>query len=783
MTALLLALAAQALSPQVMAEESTPEGYPPKTGLVDVRRVGEDTIALHFRDGYVIHHKIGQKRSDEQVVLDRPLNTDLAVQPGQYSLTLKDGKTLTPVGVHRKSKGTDFAWFTDTWVNGHAVNNRPDYAAEHWIYLKFAQPLGTNLNANIKALNASAQVTDGLSDSVHVNLLGYRPDDPAKFGYLYAWEGDAGCLDVKPYLQKSFRVVNAETGATAYQGMVQWRKPKDNPETHNVTDTPNGNYIDSDVADCDFSALNKPGHYYLEISSVGRSRVFEIQKDIYRQAFKTVMKGILGNRSGIDLEPPCVPYSRPAPHNTALTPGFKGMLKYTTSRYLDRSDPDASPNDTPAVKAGILGDLDVAGWYQDAGDWDSYEAHIQVPENLMLAYQLAPRNYTSGDLNLPDKLGDLPDILKEARWLPAFCYRLRHELLTRKYGTGGIGLRICGDYFGGDTGPDDVGQASWQDVHRIWTASGEDPVSTFGYAAIAANFALCLKQLGRPDPEKVDWAKEAVEAFDWAENHTKPGDEKKDDFNEHRIYALSGLALLTGQPGYTAKLDQATSGWKPGTWLWWSAQDGPALYLLTNSSAKDPKIEARFQDAMRATADAEMDSASKRALRWGGDWWMPMLVGQQTTPWIAPLAIECVLTKSKDPARSKAYFGAICTTADYFLGTNPLNQTWVTGLGPNFPRDPFTMDGWYEKGVYPRPGIIPYGPWLKGKSQPFGPWEADWANKSAYPPIDQWPGAERWFNSRCCPYTGEFTIHQDMAPAALAYGFLCSPVQQVAGTG
>src|SRR5580658_2903875 len=147
------------------------------------------------------------------------------------------------------------------------------------------------------------------------------------------------------------------------------------------------------------------------------------------------MMGILGNRSGIDLEPPYVPYSRPAPHSTQLTPGFMGMLKYTKSRFIDRKNPDSSPEDTPAVKAGIVGDLAVAGWYQDAGDWDSYESHIQVPWNLLLAYQLAPGNFGAGELNLPDKPSPLPDILKEAEWLPSFCYRLRHELLDRKYGT------------------------------------------------------------------------------------------------------------------------------------------------------------------------------------------------------------------------------------------------------------------------------------------------------------------------------------------------------------
>ena len=94
----------------------------------------------------------------------------------------------------------------------------------------------------------------------------------------------------------------------------------------------------------------------------------------------------------------------------------------------------------------------------------------------------------------------MPDILDEAAWLPRFCYRLRHELLRKNFGTGGIGLRIAGDAFGEDekTLPDGkkVGQGSWEDVDRTWAASGEDPWSTYRYAGAAAQLAHCLN-LGR----------------------------------------------------------------------------------------------------------------------------------------------------------------------------------------------------------------------------------------------------------------------------------------------
>lgn len=754
----------------------------PELGVVDVRLADSKTVVIHFRDGYVRHHELGKSRSEETVILAFPLNTAMAATPDLYSVSSNDdpkfAKPIHPEKIYRKTKGTDFAWFADSWSNGRAVNNRPDFAAEHWLYLTLPHPFKEGKLYRIQSpslrfdLPLKLDPQKALSDSIHVNLLGYRPDAPQKFGYVYAWMGDGGSLEGKKLADLNFQIIDTATNKPVLSGKTKFRAGSTQPETSNLNDTPNGNFLGADVAECDFTDLRSPGHYFLHVDGIGRSQAFEVRPDVYTPAFRAVMQGILGNRSGIELGPPYVPYHRPAPHNATLTPGFAGKLKYSTSRYLDRKNPDYSGEDRAAVEQGIKGDLEASGWYQDAGDWDSYSSHIQVPERLMLAYQLNPKALGKLDFPLPGAHKGLPSILEEARWLIDFCYRLRHELLIKKFGSGGIGLRICGDHFGSDTGPKDVGRGSWQDVDRIWTASGEDPVSTYGYAGIAAQFAICLQIQGIPDPEGVDWTREASESFKWAEAHSLPGDKDKPDYKEYRTYALAGLALLSKDDFYSYLLKTATKDMNSATRLWWSVLDGPALYLITQSSNRDEALTTRFREALLATADFELESSRKRARRWGGDWGMPMLIGQQTTPWVEAMAAAYVVTRETDRAKSEAYFSAVLTTADYFLGTNPLNQTWVSGLGPASPRNVFHMDGWYEDGPQPHPGIVPYGPWQKGANQGAGPWDHDWANKSVYPAIDAWPGAERWFENRCSPMTNEFTIWQNLAPSAFTYGFL-----------
>ena len=104
-------------------------------------------------------------------------------------------------------------------------------------------------------------------------------------------------------------------------------------------------------------------------------------------------------------------------------------------------------------------------------------------------------------------------------------------------------------------------------------------------------------------------------------------------------------------------------------------------------------------------------------------------------------------------------------------------MTWVTGLGPRYPRHVFHLDAWYNGKGEAHPGIVPYGPWRKERDQAAGPWEMAWAYPTLHPSIDAWPGNERWFENRCSPLSGEFTIHQNTCYAAATFGWLCGPAK------
>lgn len=761
----------------------------PAMDVVEALPLTERIIMVHVDEGHVVHHKKGQKRGEERVVAT-PLDIAAAGNVASWTITAGGDPAFArgtkPQRIGRKSKGTDFAWLVEGWdpANNRAVNKSLDHAKEHWLYLVLpaAMQVGkeyaiVSTVAGIGALTVRFAPDTTRSEAVHVNLMGYVTDSPVKYAYVHHWQGDLGSLDLAFLKDRQFRLIDQANGKPAFTGTLRFRAKADQPETGHAKDTPKANYLAAEVWECDFSAFTTPGRYVVAVDGVGCSFPFAIGPDVYREAFVAVTRGLYHNRSGIALTKPFTDYERAAPHHPKLTPGFAGKLKYTRVRWQDWGSEGGDPK---KLEAAVTGPLDDAwGWYQDAGDWDAYDSHLNVAACLLFAYECAPRNFADKELNIPESGNGVPDILDEAAWLPRFCYRLRHELLRKQWGTGGIGLRVSGDAFGGDGD----GIPSYEDVNRMWVVSGEDPWSTLRYAAAAAHLAWCLKLAEVADPEGVDWTKEAVESWTWAMKTMTPADEARHDPRDERMYAAAALFRLTGDAQYQQQLARDTAPWKPADQIWQAKAYGPWIHLLgalpgSGSAGKaDPSLVARLRAPVLATIRAAViETPSQRALRWGGNFWMPMLVGQQTTPWIMEGIVGYTLLKDSDPALAHQCRAAVVTSCDYVLGTNALNQTWVTGLGPRHPTQLFHLDAWYNGKPTVHPGLIPYGPWKKEKDFGQGPWDQAWPHPTCHPVIDQWPGNERWFGNRCAPMTSEFTVHQNNCYAAAAFGFLCAPL-------
>jgi hypothetical protein len=129
------------------------------------------------------------------------------------------------------------------------------------------------------------------------------------------------------------------------------------------------------------------------------------------------------------------------------------------------------------------------------------------------------------------------------------------------------------------------------------------------------------------------------------------------------------------------------------------------------------------------------------------------------------------------------YLAAVFTTADYFLGGNPLNMTWVTGLGQRSPREVLNLDAWALEYRDFQPGIVPYGPSTQDFMRPNSVYAAFWAYDRLYPTRDSWPLAEMWCENRYAVASGEYTVWQNIAPAAATYAYLCAAIQHGSPNG
>ncbi len=709
------------------------------------------------------------------------LNLDLAQQPSSYRLTSSSDPSYkggaNPIKVGRKSRGTEFAWMVESWINGQAVNKSKDHAKEHWIYLELSSPLKEGQSytlalspdlAEPALVQLEFKSSKLRSEALHVNHLGWKPGAPMKVGYLYHWAGDMGSVDFSRFTGRTFRVVNSKTMAPVFEGNVAFRSLAETQETYHVNEAPPlGSFLRTPVLECDFSTLKKEGSYFLEVPGVGRSFTFDISKNALKPAYYHTARALYHNRSGIALKQPFTEFTRPAPHNPMTTPGFKGKLMYTAVREQEWGS-EGGVKET--LEKGFKGALEsVYGWYQDAGDWDGYQTHLRVAQELLFAYEAAPRNFKDSELNIPESGNMVPDILDEAAWLPRYGRRLRKELLQRKWGTGGVSFRVAGDAFGSDG----EGVPSYLDVKRIYAVAGEDALSTFRYAGAAAHLALCLSKAKVTDPERVDWVREARESYAWAVKNARTTETAAE--MPHKAYAAANLYRVTGLQSYEEDLVKSTDAIQKDVSVW--AEDAYSCMAAALDGGVKPfsaSVRERLMGALVQTAkDSAIIAPSRRALRWGGNFSFPLLVGQHTTPWMLEAIVVYAAVRKSDPALARQLLTSLYTTADYFLGTNALNQTWITGVGHRSPTHIFHMDAWYNgKGKY-HPGLIPYGIWRWEGKLGEGPWSQFWAHRFIYPASqDQWPAGEMWFSNRCSPMGSEFTVHQNIGPAAAFYGFL-----------
>jgi hypothetical protein len=148
--------------------------------------------------------------------------------------------------------------------------------------------------------------------------------------------------------------------------------------------------------------------------------------------------------------------------------------------------------------------------------------------------------------------------------------------------------------------------------------------------------------------------------------------------------------------------------------------------------------------------------ANQRALRQTPGWDFGICCSIQTSVNSPILTVAYTLT------RDRKYLDTLIAGMDFTMGSNPMNMSWVTGLGSRSPRELLDINSFYQHGGEMVPGLIPLGPGVPNES----------FSKTFYPEFKEWPGMEQWAEDRLWPMTNEFVVNNSARTAAM-FGFLC----------
>lgn len=748
--------------------------------LVDVSPVTNKILLVHFDDGHIDYFGYHQTWN-ENIVYYSPLDTIAATVLTNYQIISTDDTHYTtaqnPMAAGRKSKGMDFNRLQ--WGDPNII----EYVREHWVYIELPTAMErgksytltlNNLAANRNSFTFVYNETALRSEAVHVSQLGYVPDRP-KYGYLSQWMGDFnttthpdGGLELDNLAGADFYIVPADNRSitsAVFIGTIQKRTDKTDAESSHADFGTYKNYSYADVWECDFSALTTEGEYVLVVEGMGCSYPFEISADVYREAYYATARGLFYQRQGVakEIKPGLV---WPRDHHPDDLLHYYDAAKIGGTHIARGGTPEAG-------KPRVYG---IWGYYHDAGDWDRYDKHDQIPMILLMLYDLKPENFADGDVGNRYKLANddpqyidegangIPDILDEARWLIEWGKRGRHALKDQGLGTGGV----PGEYTGreGCNG----GHPSWEDLSAAWCVSAEAPTPTYNYAGCAAWYATLLKELGKPAADYQPWLDDAIDAYNWAVA-------KGGGTNDSKAFASVCLYRATGNTTYQTTFKSVYSGGASciSTPLTWEHTAG--IYAML--PADFPGLDVTFQQGtvrnnILTAANNAVNPAQNRGFRLAVPQGRRFNLGSHNTPRTEIIAIAYHVTGDEK------YLNAIHTSAAYCLGGNEMNTCHVTQLGERSEKFAFQHDAWftldYNSKVYTNPiveGFISYfgntEAWVNG-----GVGSEFWSHKSLYPSgIANWPKGEGRIYNRESIAGSEFTVHQSNVQAIFSYGYLC----------
>jgi hypothetical protein len=652
---------------------------------------------------------------------EKPDQWDFVNEDGQVRLPGLDQFTVTADGKEAAIKSVGF-------------KRRVLYAPfKHWdlrvgncLYLQLASSVQDNQSVEVKNPKGKlwppnvrfAAKAEPLrwSPVIHANQTGYLPaySKKAMAGYYL---GSLGEMD-SSQIDTNFAIIEARSTNEVFHGKLIIRRDRGFPD-HSY----------QQVFEADFSALKTPGEYRLYVRGLGTSFPFFISDDVAGAFARTSALGIYHQRCGTANELPFTRFTHgdchialaEIPDMSRKFSSANESLKKETANYKD------NPRHTAPQLKGVAdslypfvnkGPIDVRGGHHDAGDYSKYTINSAAfIHHLVFAADVFPGVAELDNFGLPESGDGKSDILQEAKWEADFLAKMQDA-------DGGFYFLVYprDREYEFDVTPDHG------DAQIVF------PKTTAVTAAATAALAQCAssptfkKQFPEAAALYLDKAKKGWDFLDRAiakfgkdgayQKITHYGDEFMHD--DELAWAACELFLATGDAKYHKKLQEWLNPGDPAIrkWGWWRLFESYGSAIRSYAfAAKAGKIKReQLQPLLLEQCEAEIVAAGEDQLHRAessayGTSFPDETKKARTAGWYFSsdaafdLAVAYQLDyPSKNDPRPKL-IEALISNLNYEEGCNPVNITYLTGLGLKRQREIVDQYAQNSRRILPPTGI------------------------------------------------------------------------------
>lgn len=652
-------------------------------------------------------------------------------------------------------------------VAGIGFKRRPLYAPLLYWDLRIGNQLYLQLNNPIPP-GASVQVINNgtlwptnmlftetaeplrFNPAIHVNQEGYLPAYPKKAAIGY-YLGSLGEMVIPT---NKFFIASAQSGTTIFQGTPTLR-----PDVgYQYTPTPY-----QSVYEADFTSFTTPGEYLLVVPGMGASLPFRIDDGIAIDFARSYALGMYHQRSGMAVTMPFTRFSHAADHTapaavpTNATPPFAFTWQTVSNYTTDINTAQTAPilTNFPAQLFPFVnqGTVSVSGGHFEAGDYNRVTWNgAQIIHTLVFAADSLPGVGAIDNLGLPESADNIADALQEAKWEADFLVKMQDADGAFYYSVYPRDREYELDVLPENGDP----QVVWPKN----TATTAAAVAALAQIASSPRFKQAYPQTATNylTKAKFGWQflTNAIARFGFDGSYQKI--QHFDDDFTHRdelSWAACELFLATGEPQYQTKLfewfpdptDSSTFrfGWERMFACYGNAIRDYAFAVSSGRLAAGQMNPSYLTKCINVITNAGNDVLSWSQHNGYGTSFPDLTKAYRGGGWYfgSEQAFEMVVAYQFNP--NPLYIDAILRNLNYEVGCNPVNISYLTGLGWKRPRNIVDQYSLNDTRTMPKDGIpisnITYGfqpVWVYGWELSGLVYPSDNIDTAPYPYYDRW---------------------------------------------